>query len=358
MTDKITQIEGEFENVAMNGDKKDWNVGAKRWTKGNHDRLYLNDAKYVEYVDLDSCLVEVSGGAVYGKAKIVGDKLIVEASVHGGEKEMRAVFELPEELAEAPEPRDVDFDDLTEAVTERHECEHCERVFTSARGLGVHKGHQHSDDEGETAAEQANNTQAVVTDGGVDKTDYVDDEEIETAIEQNASEASVDEVRDILASVQRSFEAVWDMHMDTVEEGNLEVVHAGRDLVVFADHTGSMWNEEFKAGELEDVEIDTGTEHAVVQLHHTVAKKHTDYSWSTADPFVVRKPESFDAGLRFVEAMMNNNIRKGLSPGQSWAVWGVHIRGNSRNMWASRCGYSDHSAVSEPLRKVEEKLGQ
>lgn len=204
--------------------------------------------------------------------------------------------------------------------------------------------------------EDADDEPEVACDGGRDDSETFDDEDIETAIESNGSEASVDEVRDILASVQRSFEAVWDLHMDAVEDGALELVHEGRNVLVFADHTGTMWGEEFEHGELEDVDIPRGTRRAVVQLHHTEARAHTDYSWSTADPFVVRKPEDFEAGQRFVEAIINSLCDRGLSPGQAWAYYGVEIRGNSRNAWATRMGYTDHSAVSEAVRKAQAKL--
>lgn len=53
---------------------------------------------------------------------------------------------------------------------------------------------------------------------------------------------------------------------------------------------------------------------------------------------------------------INALLRAGLSPGQAWGFYGVEIRGNSRNSWASECGYSDHSAVSEAVRKAKRKL--
>lgn len=56
------------------------------------------------------------------------------------------------------------------------------------------------------------------------------------------------------------------------------------------------------------------------------------------------------------EDVVNALIRSGLSPGQAWAYHGVKILCHSRNGWSKECGYSDHSAVSEPLRKAESKL--
>lgn len=57
-----------------------------------------------------------------------------------------------------------------------------------------------------------------------------------------------------------------------------------------------------------------------------------------------------------VEEFINVLLQRGLSPGQAWAYYGVEVREHSRNEWSKKCGYSDHSAVSEPLRKAMEKL--
>lgn len=193
-----------------------------------------------------------------------------------------------------------------------------------------------------------------------DSTVHVDDETIEAAIESNYDEynpdwLSVDEARDLLAAIQRSWEAVWDIHMDALEGGDLELVAANGDLLVFADHSGTMWGNEFTHGELEERDLDRAAKRAIKQVHHEVAKQYTDYAWETSDPFVIRKPDSFEAGQRFVEAFVNGLKQQGLSPGRAWAVYGVHVAGHSRNQWASMNGYSDHSSVSEALRKVEEK---
>lgn len=56
------------------------------------------------------------------------------------------------------------------------------------------------------------------------------------------------------------------------------------------------------------------------------------------------------------DEVINTLLRRGLSPGQAWAYYGVEILNNSRNQWAEECGYSDHSAVSEAVRKAKSKL--
>lgn len=256
------------------------------------------------------------------------------------------------------------------------ECEHCghrqthsaydDRPVANVKALcpdcGVAGGTWHddhrivgvkvSDDEAddETDADDLE----IVSDGGKDVTSHIDDAEIEDAIERHddpdhPDALTVEEVRDLLADIQLSFVEYWDEHMDVLEDGGLEVVEDAGDVVVLADHTGHGWSEELKEFDVDDV-----GRSVIMSVHHAAAKRLTDYSWSTSDPFVIRKPGG-DGGQRYVEAVVNGLINQGLSPGQAWAVYGVHVAGHSRNAWASMCGYSDHSAVSEPLRKVNEK---
>ena len=96
--------------------------------------------------------------------------------------------------------------------------------------------------------------------------------------------------------------------------------------------------------------------YAVSGVMHSVAKRLTDYIWGYSHPLVIAKPDDFDSGRRFSEAVVNGLINEGLSPGQAWAYYGVEIRDNSRNQWAKRCGYFDHWAVSEAVRKAKKKL--
>lgn len=312
---ELTQTEGTFENIAMNGDVEDWNVGASRWTKHGKDRLYFNDARFVDYVDLDSLIVETAGGAVRGRANIEGDTLTVSVSVHGGEKEMTATFALPDDLAEAPQPADVDFDG--------------ESVVTRSDDIGP--------------------VQPVVADGGRDA--IVTPREADKAIEGAGSPVDVAELLSLLDDIQADISDWWDEHMDAVEENALEIVAIDGDTLVFADHTGQFWNEQFDALNIDHPE----TQLAISRAHHTAAKRHTDYRWSTDDPVVVRKPESFDAGERFVEACVTGFVARGLTPRQAWSVWGVFV-GNSRNNWAARCGYDSHSGVSNAVREAKEKI--
>lgn len=323
---ELTQVDGTRQNVAIDGDEKDWDADADRWTKGDNDRLYVDGCKFVNYVSLDSLIVLTKGSGVDATAEIDGDELTLEITRDDGinHVEWTATFALPDDLAEetddAPEPREVSVDDTTSVVS-----------------------------ESETV---------VATDGGDATVDEAfTDEEIQETIDNQDSEADIEDVRDVLQTVQQGFETLWLEHMDSVEDGALEVVAADGHRLVFADHTGHFWNAEFDNAPLADRDLAPRMQSVVKQLHHEWARRHTDFDWGTVDPIVVHKPDSFDAGQRFVEAFVNGLQNEGLAPGQARAVYGVHVAGYSRNQWASMCGYGDHSAVSEALRKAEEKVG-
>lgn len=305
--DEIERVELLTSSRTNRGKEYDWTPNTSRWTKGDEDRLYFNDSKFVDYVDLTSGFGHREGSAVTISTELNGDELHVEVEVY--EKTYSATFKL--------------------------------------HGLETDEG----DEDGEPE---------IACDGGEDVTRHVDDSTIEDAIESNDDPDhpdawTVEEVRDALAQIQHSFEGFWSEHMDGVEDGYLEVVADDGGIVVFADHAGHGWGEEMDALEL-DREADRTLGRILQQIHHELARDRTDYSWSTADPFVVRKPEGARDGQRYVESVVNSLMREGLSPGQAWAYYGVQIRGNSRNSWAKRCGYSDHSAVSEAVRKADDKL--
>lgn len=245
-----------------------------------------------------------------------------------------------------------EYDDERTVANTRATCTECNELggltHDDHRVVGV----KVSDDE----AEDDDDEPEIVADGGEDVTEHVDDETIAAAIEkhddpEHPDALTTEEVRDYLAGIQQSFDGYWDEHMDALEDGALEVVADDGGIIVFADHTGHGWSEVLDAVGIDD-EI---ARSVIMSIHHKAASKHTDYSWSTVEPFVVRKPDH--GGQRYVEALVNSLMREGLSPGQAWAVYGVHVAGHSRNAWASMCGYSDHSAISEPLRKAVTKAG-
>lgn len=167
-------------------------------------------------------------------------------------------------------------------------------------------------------------------------------------------------LEELLGAVQEDVEDHWEEHMVSIEGGELTLVAGVEDALVFADENGEFWQDQFDL--IADYinllgTVDEGTPETILAAHHNAAHRLVDYNWSTANPVVVSKPADFDQAQRFVEAVINGLIARGLSPGQAWSYYGVIIRGNSRNQWAQRCGYADHSAVSEAVRKAKDKIG-
>ena len=216
-----------------------------------------------------------------------------------------------------------------------------------------------SDDEPST---DADNSHPIVADGGEDVTSHIDDETIEDAIEQHddpshPDAATVEEVRKLLVWLQQDAEDWWSEMMDNIERGGSDIITETDNVLVISTGKHDAVRERLADYEVvTDTDLDGTTVDVVSGVIHDVARQLTDYDWGVAYPFVVQKSSGVEDGQQFVEAIINSLLRRGLSPGQAWAYYGVKIRGHSRNQWATRCGYSDHSAVSEPLRKAEQKL--
>lgn len=213
-------------------------------------------------------------------------------------------------------------------------------------------GDGQDDDDGEAE---------LVADGGEDVTKHVDDETIRRAIESNddpdhPDALTVDDVRELLACVQRGAEVGWGTYMDNVEDGDAEVIAEDDDTIVLStgDHNGT--SEELELAYEGDIEVDGIAKTIVTQIHHELANERCDRDWGVSYPFVVAKPDGFDDGQRYVEAVVNGLQQRGLSPGQAWAYYGVEIRGNSRNSWGHRKGDHDHKNVSDALEKAKQKL--
>jgi uncharacterized protein YoaH (UPF0181 family) len=193
------------------------------------------------------------------------------------------------------------------------------------------------------------------------RTDYVTDEAIEGAIDQHddpdhPDALTVEDARDLLAHVQSDAETVWAEWMDSIERNDSHVV-AEDDGVVVLD-TGER-DAVSRALETYDgpVTVDDIAERVVSSVHHRAAEQiDTEYNWGHTYPLVVRKPESFDAGQRYVEAVVNGLQARGLSPGQAWAYYGVEIRDNSQRSWGFRKGDYDNKNVGDALETAREKL--
>jgi uncharacterized protein YoaH (UPF0181 family) len=290
-----------------------------RWSKYGNDRLYINAGiskadKYSLYVDLETheIVSDNEGKHSGGSVTINGDAatIIIEES---GDKE--------------------------------HE------IVVSLTGDGFE-----SDDDDETDED----SEELVADGGEDTTSHIDDSTIETAIEEQDGPldddrtATADAVRDALAWLQQSVEEHWNTYADNIEHDEMRVVHEDSDVIVLTTGEHDVPHRDLSDHYPE--ELGERVPDVVSAIHHELARDRCDYDWGYEYPLVIRKTGSFGDGQQYVEAVVNSLLRRGLSPGQAWAYYGSEIRDNSNNSWASRCGYSDHSAVSEPLRKAKGKL--
>jgi len=319
---KEIELEAFYDDAA----KQDWNepgehLDIDRWSKYGHDRLYINDGiakadKYSLYVDLQKHEVvsdnetKHSGGSV----EIEGDTATIIIEISGGK------------------------------------CEH--EITLSLEGDEFEPVEDDSDDESEAT---------VAADGGEDVTAHVDDATIKDAIAQHddldhEDALTVDEVRDLVAHVQYDAEAVWGEWVDNIERNDSHVVAQDGDMLVL--DTGEH-DTVRRALEVYDgpVTVDDIAERVVSTVHQRVAEQiDRDYSWGATYPRVIRLPDDGEAGQQLVEAIVNGLQKRGLSPGQAWAYYGVEIRGESRNSWGRRKGDHDHKNVSDALNKAKSQL--
>jgi len=284
-----------------------------RWANYGNDRLYINAGipkadKYGLYLDLKT-------------HEIVSDN---DAKHSGGSVT-------------------IEGDTATIVIEESGDTEH--EIVVSLTGDGF----EASDDDTE-----------LVADGGTDTTAHIDDDTIETAIEEQDGPldddrtATVTEVRDALAWLQQSVEEVWAEWCDNIENDESRVVYEDGDVIVFT--TGEQNVPHRDLTEYYPDELGERVPDIVSAIHHELARDRCDYDWGYEYPMVVRKAGGLGDGQQYVEAVVNSLISRGLTPGQAWAYYGTELRDNSNNRWASRCGYADHSTVSESVRKAKQKL--
>jgi hypothetical protein len=259
-----------------------------------------------------------------------------------------------EQLVDLPGSRDVtvEIDDETLTLTVHDEGGiGAEKTNTIILSFETPEDDDSEDDEDE---------QKIVADGGEDVTEHVDDETIESAIEDHDGPldhdktATVAEVRDALAWMQQSTVEFWSEWLSNVENGEVDVVYEGDDCIVFTTGEQNVPRRDLR--EHYDGDLNDRTSDVVSAIHHTLARERCDYDWGYEYPLVVRKPADFDAGQEFADAVVNGLQRRGLSPGQAWAYYGVEIRGESRKRWGERKGDYDHKSVSDALEKATAKL--
>lgn len=327
-------------------------VNVDRWSKGGHDRLYVNNLNWDCYVDLTDGSVHVDGGSKLTPigTELDGDELTITV-VYGRKNFPDRTNTFVVKV----------HGDKFEAADETHECDECGRDFDSERGVAIHKGHKHTADENETDDETTTDATAetteAVADGGDDSTDQFTDEEIAEAIDQHddldyPEATTITEARTYLADVQQSLEDYWDHHMDAIDEGHMSVVYEDSEALVVADHSGHGWTEERDALGIDDV-----TGKVLKSVHHKVAERLCDYSWQSSNPFVVAKPADWQTGEFHVERRVAH-IATAADASEAAAMdyWSVEIKGRSQSEWARLVGKSQQT-VSGNIQKVENGLG-
>lgn len=196
-----------------------------------------------------------------------------------------------------------------------------------------------------------------------DITDVVDNDTIEAVIEQvpgtdDADPPTVAGIRELLAYGDPAAETGpdWDEWVERVEGADWRVV-AEQDRLVMLDAGPRGIYADVLSDYDGPVAVEKPTLRVIATLHRRLAGEFApDHDWTLNNPYAFVVPAAAGAGKEYVELVVTDLLRRGLSPGQAWAYYGVVIRGNSRNAWAEQCGYSDHSAVSGAVRTAESKL--
>lgn len=185
-------------------------------------------------------------------------------------------------------------------------------------------------------------------------TDHFTDDEIEQAIDgAGAGELiTISKLREQLAAVQMGFEDIWNSHLDSIEDGSLTVISENDTVLVLADQTGHLWGDELKHQGIDEPEIGN----AVIRAHHAAAKRLCDYSWATASPFVIAKPDGVNDGEQFMQAMLMwlmNDLEFSAGVALDWLM--VEHHGLSQTDWASRAGKKQPS-VSANVDKAKKRI--
>lgn len=185
------------------------------------------------------------------------------------------------------------------------------------------------------------------------------DEEIAAVIDhyddpEHPDALDISEVRALLANVQRTLETGWADYLDGIRCGDLAVVFDSEDVAVFRDDERREWN-----SLLDEIALFDQVDRTILRVtHHQAAKRLTDRTFDGSDAIVVRKPNRAMAGQRFVEAVVDSLLRKGVHPKDAWAYYGIDIRGISGEAWVERAGYEDKIEVADAVETARDELGR
>lgn len=260
MSELTTADAFALETASKNTRNRTDDYDISRWSKKG-DRLYLNGVNKFEkasvYVDLETGTIEDLPSSRY------------DTSVT------------------------VDGDTLTVEITEDRF-----RTKTWTYVIAI-DGENFESDEDDEDSEQ----RKVATDGGEDVSSNVDDTIIEDAIAQHddpdhPDALSIDDVRELLAHIQRDTEAVWGEWLDNIERGDSEIVGQTDDWLILdtGEHDTVSRALETYTG---PVTVDDIAEHVVSTVHHRVAEQAApEHDWGVTYPRAVAKTDDYRAGER------------------------------------------------------------
>jgi hypothetical protein len=169
-----------------------------------------------------------------------------------------------------------------------------------------------------------------------------DDPEHENAVTKS-------DVRMALGRINDDIISFWDQHEDAIDDGALEVVHEAHDIVVLADHEGHFWSEEFRLDGLDDEPL----QRIITTVHHKIARRLCDYSWSVSSPVVVLKPDQFQAGQSRVLREIARRTDETGSVARAVDQLATEVHGWSKGDWAKETGRNP-STVTRTTRPKDE----
>lgn len=178
----------------------------------------------------------------------------------------------------------------------------------------------------------------------------VDDDVIKASIASNdypnhPESHTVDEVADALEAINNDILANWGAYEDPIDEGAYEIVHEDSGIIVLADNTGHFWREQFDATPgVEDNEQGILVD-IVIQIHHQLARDHTDRSWSTTAPVVIEKSSQFQSGEEHVlrEVARRTDHEGSVARAVDQLVTSVY--GYQKSVWANLSGRNRSSVT-------------
>lgn len=192
-----------------------------------------------------------------------------------------------------------------------------------------------------------------------DRTRHIEDEVLRAVIDHyddpdHPDALTMPKARELLATIQRTFEDRWDEYVRRIRVGDIVVVRDEASVVVLRDESRRVWEELLDAtGRYDRVD------RTIARVaHHQATARRLGREIEDADPLLVRKPHAANAGQRLTEAVINRLLGVGVPAEEAWAYYGVEVRGYSPEEWVERGGYDDRMRVADAVENARAHLGE